>query len=138
MALTPIFDRLQPVAGAVRERLRHKWLSLIVIKRAFFGKGTLRVVASVVCVINTGSAQKFFGFRSIKRDTRMTESFEGDFAVWTGERLGVYRLVTAGAIRHRQQGDGVMWWVGSLAGFPNVENARSARHQAAGCSKIER
>ncbi|MEG4031700.1 MULTISPECIES: hypothetical protein [unclassified Microcoleus] len=68
----------------------------------------------------------------------MTESFEGDFAVWTGERLGVYSLVTAGAIRHRQQGDGVMWWVGSLAGFPNAENARSARHQAAGCSKIER
>jgi len=51
----------------------------------------------------------------------MTESFEGDFAVWTGERLGVYRLVTAGAIRHRQQGYGVMWWVGSLAGFPNAD-----------------
>lgn len=51
----------------------------------------------------------------------MTESFEGDFAVCTGERLGVYRLVTAGAIRHRQQGDGVMWWVGSLAGFPNAD-----------------
>ena len=61
MALTPIFDRLQP-AAAVRDRLWHKWLSLIVIKRAFFGKGTLRVVASVVFVINTGSTQKFFGF----------------------------------------------------------------------------
>jgi hypothetical protein len=121
MALTPIFDRLQPVAAAVRDRLWHKWLSSIVIKRAFFGKGTLRVVASVVFVINTVSAQKFFGFRSIKRDTRMTESFESDFAVRTGERSGVYRLVTAGAIRHRQQGYGVRWWVGSLGGFPNAD-----------------
>lgn len=89
MALTPIFDRLRPAAADVTARLWHKWLSLIVIKRAFFGKGTLGVVASVIFVINTGSAQKFFGFRSIKRDTRMTESFEGDFAVWTDERLGV-------------------------------------------------
>ena len=78
------------------------------IKCAFFGKGTLRVVASVVFVINTGSAQKFFGFRSIKGDTRMTESLERGFAVRTGDRSGVYRLVTARAIRHRQQGDWVI------------------------------
>jgi len=51
----------------------------------------------------------------------MTESLERGFAVRTGDRSGVYRLVTAGAIRHRQKGDGVMWWVGSLAGFPNAD-----------------
>ena len=92
-----------PAAADVTARLWHKRLSSIVIKRAFFGKGTLGVVASVVFMINTGSAQKFFGWRSIKGDTRMTESFERDFAVRTGDRSGVYRLVTAGAIRHRQQ-----------------------------------
>jgi len=71
-----------------------------VIKRAFFGSGTLRIVAGVVFVVNTGSAQKLFGFRSIQGDTRMSESFERGFAVGTGDRSDVHRLVTARALRH--------------------------------------
>ena len=90
------------------------------IKRAFFGEGTLRVVAGVVFVVNTGSTQKFCGWRSIKGDARMTESFERGFAVPTGDRSGVYRFVTVGAIRHRRQDNRVVLAVGGLARLPNA------------------
>ena len=98
--LTPIFDGLLQAAADITARLRHEGFSLIVIKRAFLGEGTLRVVAGVVFVVKTGSTQKFCRWRSIKGDTRMTESFERDFAVRAGDGSGVYRLVTAGTIRH--------------------------------------
>lgn len=50
----------------------------------------------------------------------MTESFERGFAVHTGDRSGVYRLVTAGTLRHRKQANWVILSVGFLAGFPNA------------------
>ena len=89
-----------PAAADVTAGMRYKRLGFVVIKRAFFGEGTLRVVAGVVFVVSTGSAQKFCGWRSIKGDTRMTESFERGFAVRAGDRSGAYRLVTAGTLRH--------------------------------------
>ena len=91
---------MRPAAADVTAIDGNKWLGFVVIKGAFSGFGTLRVVAGVVFVVNTGSTQKFCGCRSIQRDTGMTESLERGFAVRTGNRLGVYRLATAGAIRH--------------------------------------
>jgi hypothetical protein len=91
---------LRPAAADVTGSIGHDRFGFVVIEGAFFGSGTLRIVAGVVFVVKTGSAQKFFGLRSIQGDTRMTESLERGSAVPTGDRLGVYRLVTARTIRH--------------------------------------
>lgn len=125
MALTPIFDWLRPASADVTARTLHKRLSFVVIKGAFLGFGTLRVVAGIVFVVSTGSAQKFCWCRSIQGDARMTESLERGFAVRTGNRLGVYRLVTAGAIRHW-----FCWWWGKvvdglISGFSERRLVRS-------------
>ena len=94
---------MRPAAADVTALDGHKRLGFVVIKGAFFGFGTLRVVAGVVFVVNTGSAQKFCGCRSIQGDAGMTESLERGSAVRTVDRSGVYRLATAGAIRHRRK-----------------------------------
>jgi hypothetical protein len=100
MSLTPIFDYLLPATIDIIGSIEHDWFSFVVIHGAFSGFGTLRIVAGVVFVVNTGSTQKFFGLRSIQRDTRMTESLQRGLAVRTDDQFCGYRLVTARAIRH--------------------------------------
>jgi hypothetical protein len=91
---------LRPAAADVFGSFGYDGLGFVVIKRAFFGKGTLRIVASVLFVVNTGCAEKFSRFRSIQGDTRMTEGFERDSAVGAGNGSDLHRLVTARALRH--------------------------------------
>jgi len=99
-----------PIADALFwEHLRRRCKRLI--ERALHGVRALGKIAAVVLVISAGRAKGFTLFGLVQRNAGVTKGFERRFTSGTGDRLGIYKVLTTGACGHGVRATGLNSWL---------------------------